>query len=241
VKLRRGALLAMVLLAAAALLPRATTFVLARGNVVHVPGDLPKLADGEHRAAIVPGAGLVGDRPSTLLRERIDGAIELLESGQVDLLLMSGDNRTEFHDEPTAMRRYAIERGVGVEQVAADYAGRRTWDTCARAQGVFGIERAVVVTNAFHVDRARLACNAAGVDTIGYSVDDRSHARSSRVRWRVRELAATGRALVDAWIVQPEPAVGGDRIDPWAPCELRDSLTPSDAARDADAFARLGC
>ncbi len=232
----------LVLIVAAALLPRAATFVLARGDVAHAPDDLPRLASGDRRAAIVLGAGLVGEQPSPLLRERIDGAVELLEAGRVDLLVMSGDNTTEYYDEPTVMRSYAIRQaGVSPELVAADYAGRRTWDSCVRAKDVFGISDAVVVTNAFHVDRALVACRAAGIDATGYSVPDSSHALANRAKWRARELPATGRALVDAYWLKPAPAVDGDRIDPWEPCELYDSLAPSVREESADDFRRFGC
>lgn len=234
-----GALVLLALLVG----PRLVTFVhaQARSGVRHDPSDLPRLQDGERRAALVLGAGLVGERPSPLLRDRIDAAIELLDAGRVDMLVMSGDNSTEYHDEPTVMRRYAIDQGVPVEQVAADYAGRRTWDSCARAREVFGIGSAVVVTNAFHVDRAVFTCRAAGMRTVGYSAADSRHALTDRVSWRLREVAASGRALVDAWVVRPEPAVGGEQLDPWDPCQLRDSLAPSDAERDAAAFDALDC
>ena len=240
--MRRLAWLLALLALAVVVLPRATTFVLARGEVAHAPADIPKLAAGDHRAAIVLGAGLVGEQPSPLLRERIDGAVELLEAGRVDLLVMSGDNTTEYYDEPTVMRRYAIEQAnVSPELVAVDYAGRRTWDSCVRAKDVFGITDAVVVTNAFHVDRALVTCRAAGIDATGYSVPDSGHAFHNRAKWRVRELAATGRALVDAYWLQPEPAVSGGRIDPWQPCELYDSLAPSVREEAADDFSRFGC
>ena len=238
----RAALVTVALVGAAAiLLPRATTWAMARGEVKHSVDDLPVLAGDEHRAAIVLGAGLKGEEPSPLLRERIDAAIRLLDADRVDLLVMSGDNSTQYYDEPTVMRRYAIDHGVTADQVAADYAGRRTWDSCTRARDIFGIDEAIVVTNSFHVDRAVMTCNAAGVDTTGYSVSDSHHALHNRAKWRVRELAASGRALADAWIVHPKPAVGGDQIDPWDPCELRDSLAPSDAQSTRQEFENAGC
>ncbi len=232
------ALLAVTVMVA----PRVTTFVLARGEVAHEPTDIPQLSGDEHRAAIVLGAGLVGEQPSPLLRERIDGAVELLEAGRVDMLVMSGDNTTQYYDEPTVMRSYAIEQAnVSPELVAVDYAGRRTWDSCVRAKDVFGITDAVVVTNAFHVDRALVTCRAAGIDATGYSVSDSRHAVHNRAKWRVRELAASGRAIVDAYWLQPEPAVDGDSIDPWQPCEIYDSLAPSVQEEAAGDFRRFGC
>lgn len=221
--------------------PRLTTWLLARGDVAHRASDLPRLSQGEHRVAIVLGAGLDGEKPSPLLADRIDAAMELLDEGRVDLLLMSGDNTTQYYDEPTVMRTSAIEQGAAPEQVAPDYAGRRTWDTCVRARRVFGVEDAVVVTSAFHVDRAIAACRAAGIDVSGFSVDDDRFGGRDRTVWRARELAATARVLADAWVLRPEPAVGGRRIDPYDPCELYDSLAPSVAAESADEFGALGC
>ena len=231
----------VVVLVAIVIGPRGATFLLARGDVAHRVGDIDRLGAGRHRAAIVFGAGLRGERPSALLRDRIDAAVQLLDEGRVDLLVMSGDNSTEYYDEPTVMRHYAIEAGAPTEQVAADYAGRRTWDSCVRARRVFGIRDAVVVTNAFHVDRAAITCRAAGIDTTGYSVDDSGYRIQNRVVWRTRELAATGRALLDAWVLRPAPAVGGDTIDPYDPCALLASLAPSDTAESAATLRRFDC
>jgi vancomycin permeability regulator SanA len=236
-------LLLVVLIAVIAVIgaPRLASWTVARGHVVPRASDVPVLQDGEHRAAVVLGAGLVGERPSRLLRERIDAAIELLEQDRVDLIVMSGDNSTEYYDEPTVMRRYALEHGAPAHQVAPDYAGRRTWDSCVRARDVFGLDEAVIVTNAFHVDRATVSCRAAGLDATGLSVDDSGHSLGNRIAWRARELAATGRGLLDAWVLKPEPAVGGDPIDPWDPCALYASLAPSVASESADDFAQFDC
>jgi len=238
---RRFLVLCTLVFVVAGLLPRPTTWVLARGDIAHRPADLDKLDTGDRRAAIVFGAGLDGERPSPLLADRIDAAVELLNEDRVDLLVMSGDNTTEYYDEPTVMRSSAVEAGIPPELVAADYAGRRTWDSCVRAREVFGIEEAVVVTSAFHVDRAVASCRAAGIDVVGYSVSDGRFEATDRMVWRVRELAATGRALLDAWVLRPEPAVGGSRIDPYEPCELYASLAPSVAREQAQEFGALGC
>lgn len=240
-RIGRIAAIAAFVVVASLLAPRGLTWLLARGDVAHAAKDVPRLAPDEDRAALVLGAGLVDGRPSPLLRERIDAAVGLLEGERVDLLVVSGDNSTDDYDEPNAMRDYAIEEGAPPELVAADYAGRRTWDSCVRARRVFGIRHVVVVTNAFHVDRAVASCRAAGIDTLGFSVDESAHGLAARTKWRLRELLATDRALVDAWLLRPDPAVGGDRIDPYDPCELRESLAPSVADRSAEAFAEFDC
>jgi vancomycin permeability regulator SanA len=230
---RRLVRLTLVLLVLALVVPRVTTWVLARGEIVHAPGDLPKLRDDQHLAAIVLGAGLKDNHPSPLLDDRIVAGARLFDKGRVDALIVSGDNSTKYYDEPTAMRQRALDLDVPATAIAADYAGRRTWDTCVRARKVFGLRKAVVVTSAFHVDRAVATCTAAGIDTVGYSVPDSRFDRRSRLKWRVRELPATTRALAEAWVTRPSPAVGGAPIDPFDACSIQNSLPPADAQRNA--------
>src|SRR6266852_7379093 len=55
--------------------------------------------------ALVFGAGLAHNgRPSAMLAERLDMAVELYRIGKVEKLLVSGDNSIRAHDETQAMR-----------------------------------------------------------------------------------------------------------------------------------------
>src|SRR5512134_3841451 len=93
------------------------------------------------RVAIVFGAGLRRDgTPTAILRDRVETAAELYFGGKVEKILMSGDNRFDYYNEPEAMRQYALSLGVPVQAIAVDYAGRRTYDTCYRARAIFGVE-----------------------------------------------------------------------------------------------------
>ena len=78
-------------------------------------------------AALVLGAGLNRDgTPGLVLQDRVRTASELYFSGKVQKILMSGDNSSEFYDEPGAMKAFALELGVPEEDIALDFAGRRT-------------------------------------------------------------------------------------------------------------------
>ena len=48
------------------------------------------------------------------------------------------------YDEPAAMRRYLVEAGVPADRVVADHAGFDTYDSCSRAQRIFGVDRLTV-------------------------------------------------------------------------------------------------
>ncbi len=194
------------------------------------PGELAAVEPGEHRAAIVFGAGLNKDgAPSALLRDRVRAAERLLERGQVDLLLMSGDNSRTLYSEPSAMRNLARADGVTRDRIAVDYGGRRSWDSCKRARDIFGIDEAVVVTNDFHRARTVALCNAAGIDVAGaVGTDTGGYASRKRVKWYGREIVASWRGAVDAWIHHPAVAVGGDPIDVYDECEVHRSLSVED-------------
>lgn len=163
----------------------------------------------EHGAAIVFGAGLWRDgSPTPVLRDRVTTAAELFFSGKVSKLLMSGDNSTEFYDEPGAMRDYAIQIGVPEDAIVLDYAGRRTYDTCFRAREIFGIKEAILVTQNFHLPRALYTCSALGIDAVGVPSDLRNYRNRSLVYWNLREFPATLVAMLDVHVTQPTPILG---------------------------------
>jgi SanA protein len=162
------------------------------------------------RVALVFGAGITADgRPLPALADRVWTAVELYKAGKVEKLLMSGDNRFVTYNEPEAMRQYALAQGVPDADIVLDYAGRRTYDTCYRAGAIFGVQDAILVTQAFHLDRALYTCDALGIDVVGVSADQRSY---SLIRyWWWREVAAVARAWLDLNLLHPTPVLG-DRL-----------------------------
>lgn len=161
------------------------------------------------RIAVVFGAGVAENgEPSPALEDRIITAVELYRAGRVRKILMSGDNRFENYNEPAAMREQAIKRGIPAENVVADYAGRRTYDTCRRAKEIFGVERAILVTHEFHLSRALYLCQNAGIDSIGITADRRQYDNATRRSWFWRETFAVVGAWFDVNLLHPTPILG---------------------------------
>jgi vancomycin permeability regulator SanA len=159
--------------------------------------------------AIVFGAGLTrSGEASAVLRDRIRTAANLYFAGKVEKLLMTGDNSTIEYNEPAAMREYALSLGIPDEDIVLDYAGRRTYDSCYRAREIFGVEKAILVTQDFHLPRALYLCNMLGVDGVGVAADNYRYRRMSLLFWNTRELAATVTALVDVHVTRPLPILG---------------------------------
>jgi vancomycin permeability regulator SanA len=194
---------AVVLLLVIGTLPRLLTRIHA-GSRLFETANSPAM-----KVAIVFGAGLYRNgSPTPVLRDRVATAVELYQTGKVQKLLMSGDNSTPDHNEPGAMREYAISLGVPEEDIILDAAGRRTYDTCYRAQEIFHIDSAILVTQAFHLPRAVYTCNMLGVSAVGVPADLRRYRRASQVFWNLRESVATAVALWQVHVSRPHPILG---------------------------------
>lgn len=171
---------------------------------IYLPRDVPKAP-----AALVLGAGLNRDgTPGRVLSDRVQKAAELYFEGKVEKILMSGDNTTEYYNEPGAMREYALSLGVPDKDIVLDYAGRRTYDSCYRAKAIFGVDELIVVTQAFHLPRALFLCNAFEIDADGVPADEAYYHRSSYAFWWVREIFASIKAYWDVYLINPDPVLG---------------------------------
>lgn len=199
---RRLPLLALLILIAA-LAPRIITGLYANNRIYEVQ-DSPA-----RRVAIVFGAGLRRDgTPTAILRDRVETAAELYFGGKVEKILMSGDNRFDYYNEPEAMRQYAIALGVPPQAIAMDYAGRRTYDTCYRARAIFGVESALLVSQKFHLPRALFLCNTLGIEAAGVEANQRSYRNRALLIWNIREQLATIGAFLDVYVSNPLPVLG---------------------------------
>ncbi len=165
--------------------------------------------DETPRIAIVFGAGLTrSGEPTPALYDRVATAFDLYQRGLVNKLLLTGDNRFADYNEPEAMRRTAVKLGVPDEDLVLDYAGRRTYDSCYRASAIFGVNHAILVTQAFHLDRALYLCDTFGIESVGVVADRRDYTASSQMWWSLREAAATTAAWIDVNVTRPTPVLG---------------------------------
>jgi SanA protein len=185
------------------ILPRAITYAYSL-NRIYQKDNAPS-----EKLAIVFGAGLRRDgTPTPILRDRVQTAADLYFSGKVEKILMSGDNRFEYYNEPGAMRQYALSLGVPDSAIALDYAGRRTYDTCYRAKAIFGATEALLVTQKFHLPRALFLCNALGLKSSGVEADNNRYRKISLLIWNIREQIATIGAFFDVYWSNPVPVLG---------------------------------
>ncbi|WP_328976313.1 SanA/YdcF family protein [Streptomyces canus] len=185
-----------------ALLP-STWMYLVTGDRLRTTADVPRT-----EVAVVFGAGLWDGEPSPYLAHRLDAAAKLYRENRIEVVLVTGDNSREDYDEPDAMRAYLTRHGVPDTRIVSDYAGFDTWDSCVRARKIFGVHKAVLISQGFHIRRAVALCQAAGVSSYGIGVDAKHDAT-----WYyggTRELFAAGKAAVDV-VLRPDPRFLGPK------------------------------
>jgi len=128
------------------------------------------------QCAIVLGAGITdAETPSPMLKDRLDAGVLLYKSGIVNKLLLSGDNGSDHHDEIHVMLKYCKNAGVPGKDIFCDHAGFSTYDTMYRAVSIYEVERAVVVTQRYHLYRALYLARSLGIDAVGTASDQRPH------------------------------------------------------------------
>ncbi|MBL4635937.1 MAG: YdcF family protein [Kofleriaceae bacterium] len=163
----------------------------------------PGFSDRSDVVAIVPGALVRGDEPSVTLRDRLAGALELYQAGHVVRILVSGDHGREDYDEVGPMLAWLVKRGVPEQSIISDHAGFRTLDTMVRAHQVFGVERAIVCTQSFHLPRAVFWARRAGIDAHGVEVDKQRY--NGHYKNKVREAIARTVAVLDSYVWNRQP------------------------------------
>ena len=153
---------------------------------------------------IVLGAGV--DRkgkPYKELQARLDLAAKQLDKGQVDKLILSGDNRFHGYNEPDAMKRYLVEtKHVDASKLQPDYAGRSTYESCERAAKVFKLHEAIIYSANSHLPRAIFLCRHFGVASygVGTAVEANNHLR--------REALARVKAIFNTYIYGERTILG---------------------------------
>jgi SanA protein len=154
-----------------------------------------------HEAALVYGAEVYSDgRPTAVLRDRVLTAVDLYNAGKVNTLIMSGQ-----HPEPAVMMELAVQNGVPEKAIILDNGGLRTYDTCHRADSVYNLDKAILITQRFHLPRAMYLCHFMDIEVQGIPAQEGTYWRGSTIVWNIRETLATILAMVEIHITHPEP------------------------------------
>ena len=144
-----------------------------------------------------------------MLGERIRTGVDLYQAGVAPKLLMSGDHSRDDHDEVNAMKDAAMARGVPSEDVFMDHAGFSTYDSFYRARDIFGVKKAVIVTQAYHLPRALWIARRMGLEAVGVACDTQRY--PGQLYRDIREILARDKDFFKC-IFRPLPRYLGEAI-----------------------------
>jgi len=145
-------------------------------------------------------------KENLFFRYRMEATARLWKEGKVKYLILSGNNDSEYYNEPVDMQRALVKLGVPASVMTLDYAGYRTFDSVVRCKDVFNQEKITIISQNFHNARALYIGNHEGIEAIAFAAQDVPDGYS--LRTLVREYLARPYALLDVYILRPQPEKG---------------------------------
>lgn len=150
-------------------------------------------------------------RENRYFRYRIDAAVDVWKAGKVETLIVSGDNRSKYYNEPQKMKDALVEEGVPASRIVCDYAGLRTLDSVVRAKEIFGLNKILVISQRFQNERAIYIAQAHGMEAYGYNAEDVELQAGSKTK--IREVGARVKMWLDVNFLDTAPIHLGKKIE----------------------------
>ncbi|MEY3220801.1 MAG: hypothetical protein RIT27_2158 [Pseudomonadota bacterium] len=129
---------------------------------------------------------------------RIEAAALLIKHHKVNRLLLSGARYGDFYDELKDMQEDLLKLGVLPNQIMIDNNGFRTLDSIRNAKDIFKVNDVIIISQAFHNQRALFLGDFYGLQAIGFNANDPYW--SWQIKTRIREYFARVRAFVDVFL-----------------------------------------
>lgn len=147
-------------------------------------------------------------KENLFFRYRMEASARLWKAGKVKFLILSGNNDSEYYNEPADMQRALIKLGVPASVMTLDYAGYRTFDSVVRCKEVFNQEKITIISQNFHNTRALFISNHEAIQAVAFAAQDVPDGYSFRTL--VREYLARPYAVLDVFLLRPQP-----KTDNW--------------------------
>lgn len=153
----------------------------------------------------------INGRENLYFRYRIDAAVRVWKSGKIKTLIVSGDNRSQYYNEPEKMRQALVERGIPSKRIVCDFAGLRTLDSVVRAKEIFGATSILFISQRFQNERAIYLAEANGMDAYGFNAQD-VHTQAGGLKTKIREVGARVKMWLDVNFLNTRPTHLGEQI-----------------------------
>ena len=158
---------------------------------------------GEPQVMIVLGCQVKPWGPSVLLQDRLDTALAYLQDHpDMTVVACGGQGADEPESEAQAIADYLTENGVSKRNILLDEDSHNTHQNLENAAKLLSEEnmdpaqtQVVVVSNGFHLTRARMLAQRCGFDEVSTLAAPESHL-PSRLKMYLREPLALVKSFV---------------------------------------------
>ena len=140
---------------------------------------------------------------------RIEAAEELFKSGKIDYIIVSGDNSSQYYNEPEDMQNELVARGIPKTKIFLDFAGLRTLDSVVRAKEIFGQTSYLIISQRFHNERAVFLAQKKGIEAYGYNAKDVN--KKAGFKTNLREYFARVKVFWDLFF-GVDPKFSGSKV-----------------------------
>jgi SanA protein len=165
----------------------------------------------DYPVGVVLGARVIGAKQvSAIYADRLQTGADLYKAGKIKKILVSGDHGQPNYDEVNAGKDYLLAQGVPKSDIFLDHAGFDTYNSMYRAHKIFGVDKALIVTQNFHLPRALYLGHALGIDVLGCRADKQEYQGMANLKFR--EIFARVKAWLDIFC-KASPKYLGETYD----------------------------
>lgn len=193
----------------------AMSILLSNGWVVYstrkqIYFDLHRLPSNDVGLVLGTSRFVKSGKENLFFRYRMEATARLWKEGKIKYIILSGNNDSEYYNEPSDMRKALMRLGIPESVMTLDYAGFRTFDSVVRCKEVFNQEKITIISQNFHNVRALYISNYEGIDAVAFAAQDVPEGYSFQTL--VREYLARPRAMLDVYLIRPKTETGNWEI-----------------------------
>jgi SanA protein len=179
----------------------------SRGRIFTNASNIPSTKIG----LVFGTSDLVNGRENLYFRYRIEAATIAWQAGKLETLIVSGDNRSRYYNEPEKMKQALIKRGIPENRIVCDYAGLRTLDSVVRAKEIFDADPILFISQRFQNERAIYLAKANGIEAYGF--DARDVQTQAGLKTKLREVGARVKMWLDVNFLDTRPKHLGEKVE----------------------------
>lgn len=178
--------LVLVVLGASLVLGINYYVLFSQSNNIMSVNDVASVGDIEY--IMVLGCGVNDGEPSDMLEDRLLMALEVAEKFPDAKLIVSGNNAGPEYDEVGVMKKFCISKGFDEKKIITDDYGFSTGASVTNMKKVYAVEKAVIVTQRYHLYRALHIASQYDIEAYGVASNQRRYA--NQIYYSLREVLA---------------------------------------------------